>query len=406
MAIRFDSPPSGPAFGPTVPAEPGGRGAPDTPRELRIRFVGSGSEYFRIWIVNLLLTVVTVGLYYPFAKVRRLRYFHGATELDGQPLAFHADPWKMLRGYLLVGAMLALYSVAGQFSPTAGLVAFAIVALVWPALWHSSLRFRLANTSWRGLRLRYTGTVQQAYRAMALPLLASGLVLAVALFAPDGEPRTPGAPPTAADWALIATPLLVMLLGTPLVLWLLKRQQHDHYAFGSEHTRFEPGLGRFVRFWLAAVGFTLLVVLVFVAATLGVFFVLGQSGRNPMGAPLLLAVTLLVDYVLVFSIVSGYFIARLQNLVWNGTRSEHLRFDSRLRARELISVWFTNTLFVIVTLGLYIPFARVASARLRLQSVRVQASTDLDALVAAAPERDESAAGDAAGDLFGFDLGL
>jgi uncharacterized membrane protein YjgN (DUF898 family) len=125
-----------------------------------------------------------------------------------------------------------------------------------------------------------------------------------------------------------------------------------------------------------------------------------------MGAPLLTAVTLLVDYVLVFSIVSGYFIARLQNLVWNGTRSEHLRFDSRLRARELISVWFTNTLFVILTLGLYIPFARVASARLRLQSVRVQASTDLQALVAAVPERDESAAGDAAGDLFGFDLGL
>eukprot|EP01031_Cornospumella_fuschlensis_P012127 gene12127-14827_t len=35
---------------------------------LRIEFTGSGSEYFRIWVVNLLLLLVTVGIYYPWAK--------------------------------------------------------------------------------------------------------------------------------------------------------------------------------------------------------------------------------------------------------------------------------------------------------------------------------------------------
>jgi Bacterial protein of unknown function (DUF898) len=40
---------------------------------LDVRFTGSGSEYFRIWIVNLLLMLVTLSLYYPWAKVRRLR---------------------------------------------------------------------------------------------------------------------------------------------------------------------------------------------------------------------------------------------------------------------------------------------------------------------------------------------
>ena len=51
------------------------------PRELRIEFTGSGSEYFRIWIVNLLLILVTLGLYLPFAKARRLRYFYGNAPL-------------------------------------------------------------------------------------------------------------------------------------------------------------------------------------------------------------------------------------------------------------------------------------------------------------------------------------
>lgn len=130
-----------------VPADPGGE------HRLPLRFIGSGSEHFRIWIVNLLFTLVTLGLYNPFAKVRRLRYFHGATEVGGHPLSFHADPWKMLRGYLLVMLLFAACGGAGRFSPVAGAVAFCIIAALWPALWHSSLRFRLANTGWRGLRL-------------------------------------------------------------------------------------------------------------------------------------------------------------------------------------------------------------------------------------------------------------
>ena len=51
--------------------------------QLQIEFTGSGSEYFRIWIVNLLLMFVTFGIYYPWAKVWRLCYFH-ANSLEGK----------------------------------------------------------------------------------------------------------------------------------------------------------------------------------------------------------------------------------------------------------------------------------------------------------------------------------
>jgi uncharacterized membrane protein YjgN (DUF898 family) len=117
---------------------------------MRIKFTGSGSEYFRIWIVNLLLTLVTFGLYYPWAKVRKLRYFYGNTVVGEHPLDFHGDPKRMLRGFVWVGGLLLLYSIAGKLSPSAGLVALVIVALVWPALFRASQQFRMANTSWRG----------------------------------------------------------------------------------------------------------------------------------------------------------------------------------------------------------------------------------------------------------------
>lgn len=44
-------------------------------RREAITFSATGSEYFRIWIVNLLLSIVTLGIYSAWAKVRRNRYF-------------------------------------------------------------------------------------------------------------------------------------------------------------------------------------------------------------------------------------------------------------------------------------------------------------------------------------------
>ena len=40
-----------------------------------IKFKGKAAEYFGIWIVNLLLTVITIGIYGAWAKVRKKKYF-------------------------------------------------------------------------------------------------------------------------------------------------------------------------------------------------------------------------------------------------------------------------------------------------------------------------------------------
>jgi uncharacterized membrane protein YjgN (DUF898 family) len=114
--MQGDKDRAGPATVPSsdwaVPARPTAE-----PQAHGLVFSGSGSEYFRIWIVNLLLTLVTLGLYYPWAKLRKLRYFYGNTALAGHAFDFHGNPWRMLRGYLLVGALFAAYALAGQISP-------------------------------------------------------------------------------------------------------------------------------------------------------------------------------------------------------------------------------------------------------------------------------------------------
>lgn len=133
---------------------------------LAIRFTGTGSEYFRIWIVNLLLILVTLTLYLPFARARRMAYFQNNTLVGQDPLGFHADPWKMFRGYVIVATLGVCYSVVNNFAPQFTWVALLLFMAFWPLLWRASLQFRLRNTSWRGVRLAFLGDIKGAYAAM------------------------------------------------------------------------------------------------------------------------------------------------------------------------------------------------------------------------------------------------
>ena len=372
---------------------------------LDVRFTGSGSEYFRIWIVNLLLMLVTLSLYYPWAKVRKLRYFYGNTLIDGQPLDFHGKPLKMLRGYLLVGLLALLYSAAGNFSTLAGLAALLIVAAIAPALLKSSLQFRMANTSWRGLRFRFKGTLSGAYRAV-LPLFVPGLLLVAALLAvPDQEH-----PPM---WygALAGGVTLVGLLVLPWLWFKLKQYQHQHCALGQLQTELRTNVWAFYKVFLKTVG----VFLGVLAVVFGLVFVLlgaaGLSsalpGRGGMGVALLAGLALGVFGLLVAQLVPRpYFVSRMQNLLWGRTGNNSMRFRSKLRFRPLLMLSLKNWLLMLLTLGLYWPFAAVAVARMRLHAVTVITRVDPADLLDDARPADGEAAGDAAGDLFGLDIGL
>ena len=76
-----------------------------TPRPEAITFSATGSEYFRIWIVNLLLSIVTLGVYSAWAKVRREQFFHRNLLLDKAGFDYHAQPMAILRGRGIAAAL-------------------------------------------------------------------------------------------------------------------------------------------------------------------------------------------------------------------------------------------------------------------------------------------------------------
>jgi uncharacterized membrane protein YjgN (DUF898 family) len=365
-------------------------------RYFRVQFSGSGSEYLRIWIVNLLLTVLTLGLYLPFAKARRLRYFYSNTLIDGQALSFHGKPWTMFRGYVLLMLLMGCYALAGRFSPLAGGLAFLILGALWPALWRASLQFRLANTSWRGLRLRFEGGLAGAYLAMApsyVPVLL--MVLAGSLWPEALQEGSKAEFGPGHVLVLLAFALGVLLL--PLSLALIKRYQHGHYAMAAQHTRLLAGPREFYLLGFKLLGLLLLYIAVFV----------GLAAISVSLKSMALFVLLALGFYLGLALLlAAFFSARLQNLVWNRTRSEELRFDSDLSARALAWLSLKNWLFTLLTLGLYRPFAAVNTARLRLEAMRLRVQGELDGWVAEQSLQQPDAAGEAAGDFFGIDMGL
>jgi uncharacterized membrane protein YjgN (DUF898 family) len=221
--------------------------APDAPawRELPVRFTGSGVEYLRIWLLHLLLIVVTLGLYLPFAKARRLRYLQANTWIDGDALAFHGDPRTMFRGFMVLVALFGVYAIGGRFAPLAGYVAFLGLCLMWPALWRAGQQFRLANTSWRGLRLAFRGDLGGVYAAFGVVIWP--LVLLVGAQRVGADILT-GRVAVSTRWVeLVAASVAVAgALGTllyvsllPLALAKVKRYQHDHYQIAGERTRLQ-----------------------------------------------------------------------------------------------------------------------------------------------------------------------
>ena len=78
-----------------------------------MEFTGSGGEYFRVWIVNVLLGIVTLG-FYTLARRRTAMYFYGHSPVAHSPLEFTAQQRKMVLGFVLLALISIAYQIAAK----------------------------------------------------------------------------------------------------------------------------------------------------------------------------------------------------------------------------------------------------------------------------------------------------
>jgi len=132
-------------------------------KNYELDYKGKGEDLFGITIVNWLLTAVTLGFYYPWAKAKRLQYLYSNTTLNNEPFAFHGTGKEMFKGFIkALLIFLALYGVLFLFlyleMPGMGLILFYLGFLaIFPIAIHGAYRYRMSRTSWRGIRFGYRG---------------------------------------------------------------------------------------------------------------------------------------------------------------------------------------------------------------------------------------------------------
>jgi uncharacterized membrane protein YjgN (DUF898 family) len=352
----------------TVPAPQ----APLPPQPFR--FTGSGGEYFRIWIVNMLLTVLTLGIYSAWAKVRRLQYFYQHTEVAGSRFDYHGSPLSILKGRLIALALLLAYQFSIDISVLAYFVTLAALLGLLPWLLRNSFRVRLRNSSYRNLRFSFRGGNQEAYKVfLAWPLLS-----------------------------FVTANLLA-----PVVHQRLKRYQHGQAWFGHTPFSFHATEGQFYRIYGLIFALALgAVVLIGGFAASGVIDFPSSFGGKPNPAQVAVISGLVVAVMLAFTLLLGpLFTAMIANLVWNGTRLGEHRFESRLHPVGLMWIGLGNFALVLLTLGLYMPWAMVRLARYRADHLSLLPARDVDGFLAEQTQ-DIGAIGEETAEMFDFDIGL
>jgi uncharacterized membrane protein YjgN (DUF898 family) len=372
---------------PSLAIEPPAGGAGPEPEECRFTFTGSGKEYFRIWIVNLLLSVVTLGIYSAWAKVRRLQYFDRNTVLAGASFDFHGDPKAILKGRLLGVGLLAVYHYAFGFSVAFGAVVATVLFLALPYLLRGALRFRLSNTTYRALPLDFSGSLAGAYLSYLPPIATVLLPGILVAFDPAGR----------------ASALAFLLyLGWPLMHASMKRYQHANLLYGAEASTYAVPARRFLAPYLRAVLFGLLA-MIMLSIVIGVLIYLLNPVLSSTAAPTIGVVIGAVSAYGLFLMTGPYLQVRIGNLAWSNTGFRGVRIRSSLSARAMTRLQLANAALTLLTLGLYRPFAVVRLYRYRLACVSLLAQDGFETIAAGAAQR-SGAGGDAVAELLGFDL--
>jgi uncharacterized membrane protein YjgN (DUF898 family) len=380
------------------------------PRRLALKFNGSAGEYFRIWIVNIALTILTLGIYGAWAKVRTRRYFYSNTLLDGQPFDYTAKPGTILMGHLIIGGALLLMNISSKFSPMIG---YLISVAAWscvPFLLYKAHRFKAKTAMYRNIHFRFLGTPTEAYKAYAFIPIAVVLSLLVAI--PALRSSQDGAQAFTAPNMMLAG---IMILGGlllaasfPYFVFLQKRYLHQNLAYGKTTSAFS-GVGR--RFYGIYTRASLMMLGVAVAAGVLVAILIpmmiGMAGAEGQGVKAWVFGVGLIFYVVfgsVFLLVQQYIYASTFNYAWGNTRIGAITLNVSLEAKSLAWIRFTNVLAIIFSLGFLAPWAKIRRARYILPRTTVILPGDMDAFEAA-KSYEAGAAGDTAADFFDWDIG-
>jgi uncharacterized membrane protein YjgN (DUF898 family) len=377
---------------------------PPQPEFHRFRFTGKAGEYFAIWIVNLFLSIITLGIYSAWAKVRKKRYFYGHTWVADANFEYHGNPLAILKGRIIAFIAFATYSGVGHFMPK--VAAALAVALFIAAPWFiaRSMAFNAWNSSYRNIRFRFHATYMDVLKCIG-PI---AVVLVFPFLMPDWDPASKE-PPPASFWVVLIMQMITAFAVYPYIVGSLKRLHVNHSAYGAAAFSTNAGIGAFYGIYLLALGLMILVGIVFGVVFSAIVGLIGMTGASMSSSMITIVLFPLVIFGVYFgmgALLIAFTKSRIGNLVFNqSSLDQQIYFVSTIKARRLFRLYFTNLLAILFSFGLAIPWATIRVMRYRAECLSLNSQTPLDDLIAGIGAN-VGATGEELGEFFNIDLSL
>ncbi len=353
--------------------------APFTDHQLH--FTSNASEYFGIWIVNILLTVVTFGIYSAWAKVRRMRFFYGHTEIAGTSLEYHGDPVRILIGRIIAFGILVVYNVALELFPMVGLALLGLLIFAFPFFIQRSIRFNARVTSWRNVHFDFHGTYWGAFAIYVL----GGLMV-----------------------------VFTLGLTIPLLSKWTWRYVMNNLTYGGRPFACDPAAGAMYRQaivpFLMAIGASVLLsggaALVFMTNP-GFIDTLAEGGEEILASGIWVFIVIAyVAIIALYLVISLVYAAGVRNVGLSATTIDRRhRLTSAMGCFRYAWIALSNLFVTLITMGLARPWAAVRAFRYSIETITLTTSGSLDDYVNKVAASGH-ALGDAYMDLDGVDFGL
>ena len=351
---------------PPIPNQFGSERSEYLGRVYRFKFHGQAMEYFGIWIVNILLTIASLSLYAPWAKVRRLRYFYGNTEFFERFFDFTGLPTKILIGRLIALGIWGAFTLAGYLEMTIAAFGVVIIYLALPWLLRATIRFTSRNSKYANSRFYFDGTTGEAYKQFFLGALI--VVCTLGLF-------------------------------TPVMIYFYKRYVLNHLYAGQLKFRLNNS-------WTDYMSAVYLPVALFVGVlmlcgiSIGIFAAIGLDFLTAYTAGLL-GLSYLFGWVFIVPLIQ----ARIFITTWNNTTLGNSQFKTDCNQWRYAWIVVSNWFMKIITVGLMSAWAAIRLYKYQLESISLHLEDDPDRMMNMA-QADHSAIAEEISDIFDLDISL
>ncbi len=338
----------------------------DIQQKHTLQFTGTGQEYFKIWIVNSILTLLTVGIYSAWASVRTKRYFYSNTLLKDHPFHYDAQPQQLVMGHMLA----LVFLVALVFLIKAGSIEaifLLFVIMPWFIYRHLSLNARM--TGYNNVSFNLQQGILPFYQFLFLYPLMLFLILAlIAMSFGFFE----GSSNLMLDISLFA--VLSLYLSYPWAKRNIMEYMINHASYGQETFLTKPPLSTlkyYVRYGVPHV-IPLLIALL-MSLILGYLLKGAESTTEASEEGMMFFKPMLYGFFFFVLLISkAYIQSGIRGHVFAHMKlTDRLAFESTATTRPVFILLVTNALLLLISVGLAYPWTKIRSARFFAQHTHV-----------------------------------